>query len=134
MSRVGGAPPFKNYFIGRASSGRNRNLRSKILTPSSLCSLLEIAHFVKLGATPKELAALTSRSSLNIELTLSHISEETLESLKLCERNSRVSNNPRANQATTEGHPQSDVTQRHAEFLQATQRHFKLKASIKQNL
>ncbi len=25
----GGAPPFKNYFIGRASSGRDRNLRSK---------------------------------------------------------------------------------------------------------
>ncbi len=34
----------------------------------------------------------------------------------------------------TEGHPQSDVTQRCAEFPQATQRHFNLKASIKQNL
>ncbi len=71
---------------------------------------------------------------MNIEPTLSQISEETLESLKLRERNSRDVKQPRANQATTEGHPQSDVTQRRAEFLQATQRHFNLKASIKQNL
>ncbi len=99
---------------------------------SALCSKSRVS--LKLGANPKELAALTSRPSLNIELTLSQISEETLESLKLRERNSRASSNPRANQATTEGHPQSDVTQRRAEFLQATQRHFNLKASIKQNL
>ncbi len=93
---------------------------------------------MKLGAAPEELSAFTIWPSLNIEPTRSQISEETLESLKLRERNSRKNferqTAPRANQATTEGHPQSDVTQRRAEFPQATQRHFNLKASIKQNL
>ncbi len=63
-----------------------------ILTPQlSLALCLQIARFLKLGAAPKELLALTSRPSLNIEPTLSQISEETLESLKLRERNSRAS-------------------------------------------
>ncbi len=79
---------YKNYFIGRASSGRDRNLRSKILTPSSRSlSLLEIARFLKLGAAPEELSAFTFWPSLNIEPTRSQISEETLESLKLHEKN-----------------------------------------------
>ncbi len=51
------------------------------LTPS--LSLLENRASLKLGAAPEELAALTSRPSLNIEPTSSQISEETLESLKL---------------------------------------------------
>ncbi len=107
--------------------------------PRSLSlSLLEIVRFLKLGAAPEELAAFTIWPSFNIEPTPSQISEETLESLKLRERNSRKNferqTAPRANQATTEGHPQSDVTQQRAKFPQATQRHFNLKASIKQNL
>ncbi len=64
MSRVGGAPPFKNHFIGRAlvdaltsvqlENGPPRSLaRSRLLCLKSRVSL-------KLGATPKELAALTS--------------------------------------------------------------------------
>ncbi len=127
---------YKNYFIGRASSGRDRNLRSKILTPSSRSlSLLEIARFLKLGAAPEELAAFNIWLSLNIEPTSSQISEETLESLKLRERNSRKNfERQSAPSKTTEGHPQSDVTQQRAEFPQATQRHFNLKASIKQPL
>ncbi len=87
---VGGAPPFKTYFIGRASSGRDRNLWSKTdsqLLLSALSAPLENRASLKLGATSKELAALTSRPSLNIEPTSSQISEETLESLKLREKN-----------------------------------------------
>ncbi len=125
---------YKNYFIGRASSGRDRNLWSKILTPSSL---LGNRAFLETWSCSKRAPSLNIWS-LNIEPTPSQISEETLESLKLRERNSRKNferqTAPRANQATTEGHPQSDVTQRCAKFPQATQRHFNLKASIKQNL
>ncbi len=137
MSRVGGAPPFKNYFIGRASSGRDRNLRSNTdsqhSSRSALCSKSRV--FLKFGAAPEELAAFNIWPSLNIEPTSSQISEETLESLKLCERNSRKNfERQSAPSKTTEGHPQSDVTQRRAEFPQATQRHFNLKASIKQPL
>ncbi len=128
----------RNHLIGRASSGRDRNLRSKILTPSSLTlsALCSKSHvFLKLGAAPEELAAFNIWPSLNIEPTSSQISEETLESLKLRERNSRKNfERQTAPSKTTEGHPQSDVTQRRAEFPQATQRHFNLKASIKQNL
>ncbi len=112
-----------------------------ILTPSTLTlslSLLEIAHFLELGVAPKELLALTSGQALNIEPTLSQISEETLESLKLRERNSRKNferQTALSSQPTNEGHPQSDVMQRHAGFPQDTQiSDQQLKASIKQNL
>ncbi len=129
---------YKNYFIGRASSGRDRNLRSKILTPSSLTlsALLESRAFLETWSCSKRAPSLNIWPSLNIEPTLSQISEETLESLKLRERNSRKNfEHQTAPSKPPEGHPQSDVTRRgHAGFLQATQRHFNLKASIKQNL
>ncbi len=99
MSRVGGAPPFKNHFIGRAlvdaltsvqlENGPPRSLsRSLLLCLKSRVSL-------KLGAAPEELAAFNIWPSLNIEPTSSQISEETLESLKLrnSRKNSRASNN-----------------------------------------
>ncbi len=50
------------------------------LTPSTLARsalCLKIACFLKLGAAPKELLDLTSGQALNIEPTLSQISEET---------------------------------------------------------
>ncbi len=65
------------------------------LTPStlSLSLCLQIARFLKLGNCSKRAPSLNIWPSLNIEPTLSQISEEeTLESLKLCERNSRASN------------------------------------------
>ncbi len=103
---------------------------SSLALPLLLC--LKIAHFLKLGAAPEELSAFNIWPSLNIEPTLSQISEETLESLKLRERNSRASNSTQS-QPTNKGHPQSDVTQRRAGFPQATQI-ISTKASIKQNL
>ncbi len=71
----------RNHFIGRALVDTLTSVQLKNGHP--LCSLLENRASLKLGATPKELAALTSRPSLNIEPTSSQISEETLESLKL---------------------------------------------------
>ncbi len=122
---------YKNYFIGRASSGRDRNLRSKILTPSSRSfSLLEIARFLKLGAAPEELSAFTFWPSLNIEPTRSQISEETLKVWSYREE-LRASN---STEQTTEGHPQSG---RHATtrgIPSSHTGHFKLKSSIKQPL
>ncbi len=125
---------YKNYFIGRASSGRDRNLRSKILTPSSLtlsALCLKIA-LLETWSCSKQAPSLNIWPSLNIEPTLSQISEETLESLKLRERNSRKNfERQTAPSKPPEGHPQSDVTQRgHAGFLQATQRHFNLKKQV----
>ncbi len=55
MSRVGGAPPFKNYFIGWNCPARKRTPSPSL---SALCLKARVS--LKLGATPKELAALTS--------------------------------------------------------------------------
>ncbi len=138
---VGGAPPFKTYFIGRASSGRDRILRSK--TDSQLLSLslccLKFALLWNLELLQKKLAALTSRPSLKTEPTSRQISEETLESLKLRERNFKHQTTPEQPVKPTEGHPQE---WRHATTRgvssQETKRqisdHFNLKASTKQNL
>ncbi len=104
----------------------------------SLCSLLSARNrtFLETWSCSKRAPSLNIWPSLNTEPTLSQISEETLESLKLRERNSRKnSERQTAPSKPPEGHPQSDVTRRgHAGFLQATQCHFNLKASIKQNL
>ncbi len=106
---VGGAPPFKTYFIGRASSGRGQNLRSK--TDSQLLSLsLSVllgngALLLKLGLLQK-LAAITPGRVLKIEPTLRQISEESLESLKLRERNFKHRTTPEQPVKPTEGHPQ----------------------------
>ncbi len=87
-------------FHWKSAGGRPDVSPAKKQTPSlslsALCSKSRAS--LKLGATPKELAALTSRPSLNIEPALSQISEESLESLKLRERNSRASSQPRNNQ------------------------------------
>ncbi len=105
---------YKNYFIGRASSGRDRKLRSKILTPSSLTlSLLSARNrvFLETWSCSKRAPSLNIWPSLNIEPTLSQISEETLESLR--ERNSRKNfERQTAPSKPPEGHPQSDATQR----------------------
>ncbi len=75
---------YRNPFIGRALVDALTSVHLKSGPPlSALSALLENRASLKLGATPKELAALTSRPSLNIEPTSSQISEETLESLKL---------------------------------------------------
>ncbi len=102
----------------------------------SLCPLLESRAFLETWSCSKRAPSLNIWPSLNIEPTPSQISEETLESLKLHERNSRKNfERQTAPSKPPEGHPQSDVTRRgHAGFLQATQRHFNLRASIKQNL
>ncbi len=105
------------------------------LTPSCcsvLCSLLENRASLKLGATPKELAALTSRPSLNIEPTSSQISEETLESLKLREKNFECQTTPEPTKQQQKDIPTSDITQRRGDSVKP--RHFNLKASTKQNL
>ncbi len=94
---------------------------------------------LKLGATPKKSLQPKSRPSLKIEPTSHQISEETLESLKLRERNFKHQTTPEQPVKPTEGHPQ--------EWLHATTRgvssqetkrqisdHFNLKASTKQNL
>ncbi len=102
----------------------------------ALALCLKIARFLKLGAAPKELLALTSGQALNIEPTLSQISEETLESLKLRERNSRKNferQTALSSQTTTKGIPR--VTSRNdARDSLKPHRSSQLKASIKQNL
>ncbi len=76
---------YRNPFIGRALVDALTSVHLKSGPPAlgSLSALLENRASLKLGAAPEELAALTSRPSLNIEPTSSQISEETLESLKL---------------------------------------------------
>ncbi len=59
----GGAPPFKNYFIGRASSGRDRNLRSNTDSQLSDSGSL-LANRVNLELLQKSAQPLTSRLSL----------------------------------------------------------------------
>ncbi len=66
------------------SPSKKRPPRSRSL---SLLLCLKITRFLKLGAAPEELSAFNIWPSLNIEPTLSQISEETLESLKLREKN-----------------------------------------------
>ncbi len=85
---------YRNPFIGRALVDALTSVHLKSGPPLSALSLLENRASLKLGATPKELAALTSRPSLNIEPTSSQISEETLESLKLREKNFECQTTP----------------------------------------
>ncbi len=125
-------------FHWKSAGGRPDVSPSKSGPPLSSLSLLSARNraFLETWSCSKRAPSLNIWPSLNIEPTLSQISEETLESLKLRERNSRKNfERQTAPSKPPEGHPQSDVTRRgHAGFLQATQRHFNLKASIKQNL
>ncbi len=123
-------------FHWKSAGGRPDVSPSKKRTPLAL-ALLSARNraFLETWICSKRAPSLNIWPSLNIEPTLSQISEETLESLKLRERNSRKNfERQTAPSKPPEGHPQSDVTQRRAEFPQATQRHFNLKASIKQPL
>ncbi len=111
---------YRNPFIGRALVDALTSVPLKSGSPLSptlsLLSAWKSRASLKIGATPKKLAALTSRPSLKIEPTSRQISEETLGSLKLRERNFKHQTTPEQPVKPTEGHPQSDVTQRHAGF------------------
>ncbi len=136
---MGGAPqePFHWKSAGGRPDVSPSKKRTRFLSGTlALALCLKIACFLKLGAAPEELSAFNIWPSLNIEPTLSQISEETLESLKLHERNSRVSNSTEQ-PTSNEGHPQSDDAR--DSFNQpgnetTDQRHLNLKVSIKQPL
>ncbi len=102
---------YRNPFIGRASSGRDRILRLK-LTPSCshslslFCCCLKFALRETRSYTNQKLAAFNTWPSLNTEPTLRQISEETLEGLKLHERNFKHRTTPEQPVKPTEGHPQ----------------------------
>ncbi len=138
MSHVGGAPPFKNHFIGRALVDALTSVQLENGPPRSLS--LSLLLCLKWSYS-KRACSLKIWPSLNIEPTSSQISEETLESLKLrnSRKNSSASNNTeQPNQQ--KGIPR--VTSRNDawnSFNQpgnetTDQRHFNLKASIKQPL
>ncbi len=105
----------------------------------ALCSLslllLEIAHFFETGLLQK------ARShniwpSLKIEPTPRQISEETLESLKLREKNFERQTTP-SSQTNRRASPRvasHDDKDRRDSLQPGDQRHFNLKASTKQNL
>ncbi len=71
----------------------------------SLLALLENCAFLETWSCSKRAPSLNIWPSLNIEPTLSQISEETLESLKLRERNSRASNSTQS-QTTRRASPE----------------------------
>ncbi len=123
-------------FHWKSAGGRPDVSPSKKTDPLALalCSLLKIACFLKLGAAPNELLALTSGRVWTLNQHLVKSLKKPLKVWSYAKGTQERQTAPRANQATTEGHPQSDVTQQRAEFPQATQRHFNLKASTKQNL
>ncbi len=101
---------YRNPFIGRALVDALTSVHLKSGPPLSsrtLCSLLEIARFLETWSYSKGALALTFRPSLNIEPTLSQISEDTLESLKLRERNSRK--NSRASNNTEQPNQQKGI-------------------------
>ncbi len=113
---VGGALPFKTYFIGRASSGRDRILRSKTdsqLLSLSLCSAWNSRFFENLELLQKKLAALTSGRVWTLNQHLVTSRKKALKAWNYAKRTSSIKQHRATSQATTEGHPQSDVTQRH---------------------
>ncbi len=71
-----------------------------------LCSARKSRVSLKLGALQQKLAAFNIWPSLNTEPTLRQISEETLEGLKLRERNFKHRTTPEQPVKPTEGHPQ----------------------------
>ncbi len=123
-------------FHWKSDGGRPDVSPSKKRPPLSLAlsaALLENRALLETWSCSKRAPSLNIWPSLNIEPTLSQISEETLESLKLRERNSRASNStqrqptnnrrasPEWHHATTRGIPSS-----HTDHLN--------KSSIKQPL
>ncbi len=98
----------------------------------SLLLSLKIARFLKLGAAPNELLALTSGRVWTLNQHLVKSLKKPLKVWSYAKGTQERQTAPRAKQP--EGHPQSDITrQGHAGFPQATD-HFNLKASIKQPL
>ncbi len=95
-------------FHWKSTGGRPDVSPSKKRIPAlSLALCLEIARFFETWSySKKRLAALTSRPSLKIEPTSRQISEESLESLKLRERNFKHQTTPEQPVKPTEGHPQ----------------------------
>ncbi len=140
---VGGPPPFKTYFIGRASSGRGRNFRPKTDSQPlslSLSALLGNRALLWNWGYSKKLAAITPGRVLKIEPTLRQISEETLESLKLRERNFKHRTTPEQPVKPTEGHPQEwrhATTTRGVSNIRETKDRsasFQLKSKVSNNL
>ncbi len=150
---VGGPPPFKTYFIGRASSGRGRNFRPKTdsqplsLSLSLFC--LEIAGFFETRSytnkssqplTPGRVWTLNQHLVKSLKKVWSY-AEGTSTSKAIRNRNRLLSSvkQHRANKQQQKGIPKSDAMTRHAGFptsgkRKTDQRHFNLKASTKQNL
>ncbi len=128
---------YKDNLIGGSLWGLDGRPLVKTLwhRPLSLCSLLENRAFLETWSCSKRAPSLNIWPSLNIEPTLSQISEETLESLKLRERNSRASN---STQSQPSNNRRASPEWRHATRTRGIPSShtdpFNLKASIKQNL
>ncbi len=105
-------------FHWKSTGGRPDVSPSKKRTPAlfslSLLSARNCA-FLETWSCSKRAPSLNIWPSLNTEPTLSQISEETLESLKLRERNSRKNfERQTAPSKPPEGHPQSDEDTRNS--------------------
>ncbi len=97
---------YRNPFSGRALVDALTSVHLKSGPPlSSLCSKSRI--FFETWSYSKRALAFNIWPSLNIEPTLSQISEDTLESLKLRERNSRK--NSRASNNTEQPNQQKGI-------------------------
>ncbi len=126
---------YRNPFIGRALVDALTSVHLKSEPPlSALLSAWKSRVSLKLGAAPEELAALTSRRSLNIEPTSSQISEETLESLKLREKNFERQTTPEPTKQQQKDIPRVTSRDDNTRNSFKPQRHFNLKAGIKQPL
>ncbi len=120
----------RNHFIGRVlvdalTSVHLKNGPPRSRSLSALC--------LKIARCSKRAPSLNIWPSSNIEPTLSQISEETLESLKLRERNSRASNSTQS-QTTRGASPEWRHATRTRGIPSSHTDHFNLKASIKQPL
>ncbi len=134
---------YRNPFIGRALVDALTSVHLKSGPPLSaaLCSAWK-SRFFETWSYSKRARSLNIWPSLNIEPTSSQISEETLKSLKLrnSRKNSRASNNTeQSNQQKGIPRVTSRDDDRRNSFNQpgnetTDQRHFNLKAGIKQNL
>ncbi len=122
---------YRNPFIGRALVDALTSVHLKSGPP---LSAWKSRVSLKLGAAPEELAALTSRPSLNIEPTSSQISEETLESLKLREKNFERQTTPEPTKQQQKDIPRVMSRDDDTRNSFKPQRHFNLKAGIKQPL
>ncbi len=127
-------------FHWKSAGGRPDVSPARKRTPSRCCSLsaalLEFAHFFETWSYSKRARSLNIWPSLNTEPALSQISEETLESLKLHEKNFECQTTPEPTKQQQKDIPR--VTSRDKDtrnsFKPQISDHFNLKASIKQPL